>query len=354
MMLRIAKSYAFITLVVAILFVLSCATTVKTSKSPAETNAFKINKLLGKGVNLGNALEAPNEGEWGVVLKEEYFSIIKQAGFNSIRLPVRWSAHALAEKPYTINPEFFKRVDWAVNCAIKNDLYVMLNIQRYDPLTDDPNNYHFERFVGLWEQIAEHYKDYPDYLLLELYNEPYMALTPELWNDLVKKTLPVIRKSNPNRTIVIEPTIIIEPAFVVCLDKLKIPTEEKNVIVSIHYYTPLEFTHQGAPWMGERSKAWIGTKWTGTDAEKKVATDFFDAAAAWGKKNNLPVNLGEFGVYKKVDAESRVRWAKFVAESAAKRGMSLLWWDFCAEFALYDRDTKSWNKELLDAVVSAK
>jgi endoglucanase len=351
-MLKTVKTTVFFLLVV--IFVNSAVMSAEPNTAAKTTDAFTINKMLGRGVNLGNALEAPKEGEWGVTLKEEYFDIIKKAGFNTVRLPVRWSGHALAEKPYTIDPNFFARVDWAVNCAIKNNLYVMLNIQRYDPLTDDPNSYHFERFVGLWQQIAEHYKNSPDLVVFELYNEPYKALTPELWNDLLKKTLPVVRKSNPNRTIVIEPTIIIEPAFVVCLDKLEIPKEERNTIVSIHYYTPLEFTHQGAPWMGERSAAWMGTKWTGTDAEKKVATDFFDAAAKWGKENNRPVNLGEFGSYKKADMESRVRWTRFVAESAAQRGMSLLYWDFCAEFALYDRGTKSWNKELLDAVISAK
>ena len=351
-MLRIAKPYVFITLGIVLLGA-ACVVAAEPNAAPAKSDPFQINKLLGRGVNLGNALEAPSEGEWGVVLKEEYFSIIKQAGFNSVRLPVRWSAHAIAEKPYTINPEFFKRVDWAVNCAIKNHLYVMLNIQRYDDLTADPNSYHFERFVALWEQIAEHYKDYPDYLLLELYNEPYKALSPK-WNDLLKETLPVVRKADPNRTIVIEPTIIIDPAFVVCLDKLDIPKEDRNIIVSIHYYTPLEFTHQGAPWMGQRSQAWIGTKWTGTDAEKKVVTDFFDAAAAWGKQNNRPINLGEFGTYKKIDTENRARWTKFVADTAAQHGMSLLCWDFCAEFALYDRDTKSWNKPLLDAIIPPK
>ncbi len=352
-MLRAVKPNAFITLG-AVLLGAACVAAAEPNAPSAKPDPFKINMLLGRGVNLGNALEAPTEGAWGVVLKEEYFSIIKQAGFNSVRLPVRWSGHALAEKPYTINPEFFKRVDWAIDCAIKNNLYIMLNIQRDDPLTTDPNEYQFERFVALWEQIAEHYKNYPDLLVFELYNEPYKALTPQLWNDLVKRTLPVVRKSNPNRTIVIEPTIIIEPSFVVCLDKLEIPKEERNVIVSIHYYTPLEFTHQGAPWMGKRSIAWIGTKWDGNDVEKKVVTDFFDAAAKWGEENNRPINLGEFGCYKKADEDSRVRWARFIAESASKRGMSLLWWDFCAEFALYDRDTKSWNKELLDAVLSTK
>ena len=74
----------------------------------------------------------------------------------------------------------------------------------------------------------------------------------------------------------------------------------------------------------------MGTKWMGSDVEKKVVTDFFDAAAKWGKQNNRPINLGEFGTYKKADMESRVRWTRFVGESAAQRGMSLLYWDFCA------------------------
>src|SRR4030042_4526719 len=55
---------------------------------------------LGRGINLGNALEAPQEGDWGVVLQEEYFSLIREAGFDTVRVPIRWSAHALAEPPY--------------------------------------------------------------------------------------------------------------------------------------------------------------------------------------------------------------------------------------------------------------
>ena len=77
--------------------------------------AFKMNQMLGRGINFGNAFDAPSEGEWGVTLKDEFFDTAKQAGFNSIRLPVRWSAHAMTEKPYTIDPNFMKRVDWAIN-----------------------------------------------------------------------------------------------------------------------------------------------------------------------------------------------------------------------------------------------
>jgi endoglucanase len=351
-MLRIAKPYAFITLAVVILFVVSCATTVKTSKSSAETSAFKTNKLLGRGVNLGNIFEAPNEGEWGVMFREEYFDIIKQAGFNSIRLPVRWSAHALTEKPYTINPKFFKRIDFAVNCALSRNMLIIVNVQQYVELYDNPLPQK-ERFIAIWKQIAEHYKGYSGNLLLEIFNEPDDAFTPEIWNDFVKDTIPVIRESNPNRIIVVDSAHDAWPSY---LKFLKLPENDRNIIVSIHYYFPLAFTHQGAPWMAKKydPNSWMGTKWTGTAAEKKEITDAFDIAAAWGKKNNRPINLGEFGSYKKADMESRARWAKFIADTAAERGMSLLCWDFCAEFGLYDRDTKSWRKELLDAVIPPK
>ena len=41
------------------------------------TNVFAINRLIGRGINIGNALEAPIEGAWGVTVKEEYFDVIK-------------------------------------------------------------------------------------------------------------------------------------------------------------------------------------------------------------------------------------------------------------------------------------
>ena len=57
-------------------------------------DAFYRNSRIGKGINLGNAFEAPTEGEWGVRLEKAYFDIIAKAGFNSVRIPIRWSAHA--------------------------------------------------------------------------------------------------------------------------------------------------------------------------------------------------------------------------------------------------------------------
>ena len=79
------------------------------TRQQGKIDAFKMNQLLGRGINMGNALDAPNEGEWGFTLEEKYFQAAKDAGFNSVRIPVRWSAHALAEPPYTIDPNFYEK-----------------------------------------------------------------------------------------------------------------------------------------------------------------------------------------------------------------------------------------------------
>ena len=56
-------------------------------------------------------MEAPNEGDWGVVLEYSYFEIIKSAGFQAVRIPIRWSNHTEKTYPFTINNNFFNRVD---------------------------------------------------------------------------------------------------------------------------------------------------------------------------------------------------------------------------------------------------
>src|ERR1700679_2895967 len=84
------------------------------ASSAGARTAEDYNSKLGSGINLGNALEAPKEGDWGVVLKAEYFPLIKSAGFKHVRVPVSWSTHAAKEAPYTIDPAFFERVDWVI------------------------------------------------------------------------------------------------------------------------------------------------------------------------------------------------------------------------------------------------
>jgi endoglucanase len=345
---KTAAAIVLITMVLAVTIGLNSVMAAEPNTQQVKMDPFKMNQLLGRGVNMGNALDAPSEGEWGFTLEEKYFQAAKDAGFNSVRIPVRWSAHALTEPPYTIDPNFLKRVDWAVNCALSRNLPVMLNVHHYLELLSDPNN-HRERFLALWQQIAEHYKGYPNTLILEPLNEPQGKLNVSGWNSLLKQAIAVIRRSNPDRTLVIGPAW---SNTIGNLNSLQIPKDDRNIIVSIHCYDPMEFTHQGAFWVTDRdSNAWLGTKWTGTDAEKKAIAGQFDKAVAWAKQNDRPINLGEFGSFNKADMDSRARYTKFFADAAIERGFSFHYWQFDSDFAVYDTKTNTWIKPLLEALI---
>lgn len=321
---------------IAVVFLSGCAT----------SDPFLQNQKLGRGINLGNALDAPSEGEWGVTLQAEYFRLIEDAGFDSVRIPVRWSAHAATTVPYTIDPTFLGRVDWAVAQALSNNLMAVVNVHHYNELFADPAAQK-ERFLALWKQIAERYRDYPSAVLFEILNEPNTALQPELWNELTAEALKVIRAIDPRRTIVVD---VAEWSHWRAVSKLRLPAAERNLIVSFHYYEPGEFTHQGASWVAN-SASWIGRKWSGSDPERQEIINAMDIVAGWAATNNRPVYMGEFGAFSKADMESRARWTSFVAREAEARGFSWAYWEFCSDFGAYDPKTHAWRQELLNALL---
>lgn len=310
-----------------------------------EVDAFTMNLRLAKTMNLGNALEAPKEGDWGVTLTEEFFQLIKAEGFTAIRLPVRWSAHALKIAPYTIDPGFFKRIDWAVEQALTNNLSIVVNMHNYEEMALDPQGNQV-RFIALWRQIAEHYQAYPNALLFEPMNEPNGLLNASHWNDLIAVVLPVIRKTNPTRNIVIGPA---EWNGMQALDELSLPAADQHIIVTFHYYNPFQFTHQGAEWV-QGSGSWLGTKW-GSNADQQMVEYDFDLVKQWAKDNQRPIFLGEFGAYSKADMDSRVRWTAFVARAAEARGFGWGYWEFCSGFGVYDPAAQQWRESLVQALL---
>ena len=312
----------------------------------AAQDAHAVNRKLGRGINLGNALEAPNEGEWGVRLKAEYFKAIKDAGFDTVRLPVRWSAHAGADAPYTIDPTFAARVDWAIEQALANKLNIIVNVHHYGETDSDPEK-HLPRLAGLWEQIAARYRERPAGVVFELLNEPHDKLTAAKWNAAVPKLLAVVRKTNASRPVIVGGT---QWNSIGGLDKLELPAEDRNLIVTVHYYDPFEFTHQGAPWVKGADK-WKDRKWAGTDAEKAAITKALERAAAWGKAHDRPIFLGEFGAFGAADMESRARWTRFVARVAERLGLSWAYWEFCSGFGAYDPKTDAWREPLKAALL---
>lgn len=232
------------------------------------SDIFAANKALGAGVNFGNALEAPNEGEWGVTLEASFFDAVKAAGFKHIRLPVSWTNHAAKAPPYTVDPVWFRRVDWAIEQATRRGLKVVLNIHHYDELNDNPTA-ETPRYLAIWRQIAQRYRAQPGSLYFELLNEPHGVLNEaNLWNDLLRKALAVIRATNPTRPVVVGP---MGWNSVWSLAKLNLPSDP-NLIVTVHFYDPMRFTHQGADWVGRAMPS--GVDWRPNGAE--LATGWQD------------------------------------------------------------------------------
>lgn len=301
---------------------------------------------LGRGINLGNALEAPKEGEWGVRLKAEYFATIKKAGFDTVRLPVRWSAHAAKDAPHAIDAKFAERVDWAIDQALANDLNIIVNVHHYGEMDTAPDE-HLPRLMGLWRQIAARYKDRPTRVHFELLNEPHDKLNEAKWNAAVPKLLAVVRRTNPIRPIIIGPG---QWNSIRALDKLDLPKDDRHLIVTVHFYDPFEFTHQGASWV-KGSDRWKGRAWNGSDAEKAAITKQLEKAADWAKAHDRPVFLGEFGAYQEADMKSRARWARFVVGEAERLGFSWAYWEFCSGFGAYDQKAAAWRDALKSALL---
>ena len=315
---------------------------------PDPLNPFEQNIKLGRGINLGNALEAPNEGEWGVTLRADFFKLISDAGFNSIRIPIRWSAHTSQDAPFTIDDEFFDRVDWAIQNALENDLMVIFNIHHYEEIFINPGEER-EKFLSIWRQLAEHYQDQPAEVLFEILNEPHGSLTAELWNQMLPEALDIIRETNPNRTVVIGAA---EWGGVPGLLKLQIPADS-NLIVTVHYYEPFQFTHQGAEWV-EGADAWLGTTWNGTAQEHQAISNHFQQIVDWAEQRNVPVNIGEFGAYSRADSDSRARWTASIVSFALANDMSYHYWEFASGFGIYNANTGIWDTVLLDALVNTQ
>ncbi len=333
---------------------------------------------LKRGMNLGNALDAPREGEWGVVLHESDFSRIHEAGFDHVRLPVRFNAHADRAPPYAIDPNFLLRVDWAVAQALKNDLAVVVDLHHYEEIMAQPEA-HRARFVALWQQIAEHYRGAPEAVAFELLNEPHDKLTAAAWNSILLDALRAVRATNPTRSVVVEG---VDWASAKTLrDSLSVP-DDPNLIASFHMYQPILFTHQGAPWMGPEYKT-VGVQFPGpppspitpVESAAKVSwvrawfdrynrdpastnpsgpstiTEQLDMASSFAAAHHMPVYMGEFATVDRADIASRAAWTHATRTEAERRGFGWAYWDDGGVCAAYDRTKSAWVPELEDALL---
>jgi endoglucanase len=309
----------------------------------APSQAHRINRRLGRGINLGNALDAPALRP-RLRLEQRHFDLVATAGFDTVRLPVRWSAYADPDPPYAIAPEILAQADWALDAAAARGLNVVLDVHHYDQLYDDPER-HSERFLALWQQLASHYADRSDRLVVELLNEPRRPMTPPCWNDLLARALAVVRAVDPGRTVIVGPA---EAGTIDGLAALVLPDDD-NLIVTVHYYLPMAFTHQGAGWV-PGSSSWRGTTWGEVSQHEAVRRDL-GVAAAWAAARGRPLFISEFGTHDTADMDSRSRWTAAVRLEAERLGASWAYWDFATDFGVYDLHADAWREPLRGALL---
>jgi len=312
--------------------------------APKDVDPFVINQKLGRGVNIigydpiWRSMERAR-------FKQRYFRMIKDAGFSTVRINLHPFRHMDADNDYALRDSWWKVLNWAVDNALKSDLMVILDMHEFGAMGTEPVK-NRDRFLAFWRQVSERLKDAPQSVFFEILNEPSRKLDADMWDQYYRQALAVIRKTNPTRIVIIGPA---HYNSISNLKTLKLPEDDRNIILTVHYYSPMDFTHQGAPWAGRKDK--LGVEWKGTAEEKAAVERDFAEAQAWAKEHKRPVFLGEFGVYDKAPMESRLRYLSFVTRIMEKLGWSWAYWQFDSDFILYDVRSEKWVEPVRDALI---
>jgi len=311
-------------------------------------------QAMSPGINLGNTLEAlPTETSWGnPPTAQKVMDAYKAAGFNSVRIPVAWLAHADAQD--RIDPAWMARVKEVVDHARRAGLYVMINTHWdggwLNHTTYDRQAALNARLARLWTQIANAFIDYDEHLLFAGTNEVGMenlftpptdeyAAVQNSFNQTFVSTVRATGGDNAKRHLVVQGynTNIDHTLKHAVLPK---DTIADRLMMEVHYYDPYDFALNGD------SKIW---QW-GAIAKDPAATQTW-ADEPWVEKQfsamqkrfvdrGVPVLVGEYGAYPKQQFPGMKPyvdyWIRHVTGSMRKHGLVPMWWD---TGALIDRST---------------
>jgi endoglucanase len=288
--------------------------------------AFPVERCI----NLGAAMEAPVEGEWGYTIAQRHITAIAEAGFDTIRLPVRFSGHWDGEQ---LDPHILARTDQVIAWATDAGLITILDLHHFVELIENPTP-HIPTLVNIWDALSLHYEGAPDTLIFELFNEPSEAFTTDISQPVLAQITARVRTRHPNRWI------ITGGGDWNSLDEmLRLPVPDDRNVRTFHYYVPWEFTHQQAAYMTDPPPP---SNWGSARDRARLAADFARAGAADG-----PVFLGEFGVYGATDVTVRLAWIRAVREAAEANGLPWCYWGFTqgdqVGFSAYDTRVDAWE-----------
>lgn len=290
-----------------------------------------------RGINIGNTLEPPQEGQWpedapiewsdNGPAEEYYFDDIKDAGFQCVRLPITWHTHVLDTAPYTIDPEWLARVDEIATWVLKRKMHVIINAHHESWIKENySNDIYKARFDSIWSQISEYFKDKPDSMMFEILNEPHDKITNDQNNELNARILQIIRKSNPSRIVMFSGK---GWANVDDMINAELPADD-YIMCYYHSYDPWTF-------------AGLGSGTWGASSDIVAMQNRMQKAALWSQQNNIPVIISEFGTDTLCDYNSRMKFISQYVEEALKRNLAWSVWDDGGTFQVYRRNSRKWH-----------
>lgn len=331
---------------------------------PEWPSATEANAAIGNGIEVLSPCCGQDTVTGDI---EARAAAVKEAGFTGVRYAVKFSRGQSPDPPYAMDPVYLDQIRAEIDAFTAQGLTVVLN---NNESLDDPDR-SGDRLVARWTQIAEQYADLPPSVYFEIANEPSWAasasfggdtvVTADQWNALVARVIPVIRDTNPQRTIVVSSAVWSIPQ---AIPALVLPTDDGHLIATFHQYNPLPFTHQGS-WIAG-SDAWIGTTWTGTPDEVAALKDTMNGAVCWSRDTGIPLFLGEFSSYNAGTHTDQdpMRWNKIMVQLADAEDISWTYFLLNGTYdpetgrlsydSLWDEAADIWNQPLLDTLDRAR
>lgn len=294
---------------------------------------------IGACINIGNTFEVGKSVRLDrqSTISSADFVRIKAAGFDTIRMPVRWDQRSQDTPPYTVDPAWMKAVQTAVDQALAAGLNVILNSHHFEPIHTDPigtQPWH----TGVWSQIAPRFSAYPvDRLWFELENEPHGKFDDSNLRAVLDPALAVVRKTNPDRPVIYGGQ---NWSGVDSLATLTLP-DDPAVYPTFHYYEPFRFTHQGASWVTPDMPP-PGRDYGGANDAVQLQRDVAKVKAYTLRTGKIPF-MGETGAYEKhIPLAQRATYAKAVNDAFAGSGVGVCQWAYKNTFPLYDKAEGIW------------
>lgn len=324
-----------------------CTYNLKSLDALTYGSKFVENFTAKKGINFAASLKS-DRSVW---------TDIKSKGFDHIRLPL--SLNDALNENGCINEEAFIDADNAIDNALKAGFSVV--IDGHGLPVNLCGNYaaSVDTYYSLWKQVAKRYAHLPLSVAFEFINEPntqisYSSSDPDpitgtelmtVMNNSIKNTRAI--KGNEDRYLVLSNNFNAAWALNQYTSNSHV-LAYKNIILDIHYYDPMNFSHSGCHWItnADGSMTYPGgaTSYSLSDIESTMNT-LKNIEATYG----VMVWLGEWGAYAP-DANAKISYYNDVSSVAEANGLSWCLWEYGGGWSIYGNGV--WDQDLLNAILS--